>query len=173
MSNVSKVSEVSKVSVALAGVVLVLVACGSPGTDSPPVAGPVPTTAVVPTDDTAAPIEPIADSTIASGTPTTASEEAGATAATAATEEPEQAPATTAAPEARAADGCSADNSPTEPDVADGPAPAIEVRAAAAAAVNPLPDLAVRRINCDGGWVNLKNELPGALPLLVWFWAPH
>ena len=55
--------------------------------------------------------------------------------------------------------------------MAEGPAPSIEVRAAAAD--NPLPDLAVRRVNCAGGWVNLKNEIPGPLPLLVWFWAPH
>lgn len=84
----------------------------------------------------------------------------------------ESAPATTAPPaDVRAPDGCSADNSPGETDVADGPLPDIEVRPASA--TNALPDLAVRRINCDGGWVNVKNELPGDEPLLVWFWAPH
>ena len=81
------------------------------------------------------------------------------------------APPTEPAAEALPDDGCSADNSPTEPDVADGPLPAIDVRAASVD--NPLPDLAVRRINCAGGWVNLKNEIPAELPLLVWFWAPH
>jgi hypothetical protein len=68
-------------------------------------------------------------------------------------------------------DGCSADNSPTTPDNAEGPAPAVPVRPESVG--NLLPDLALRRINCAGGWVNLKNELPSQLPLLVWFWAPH
>jgi hypothetical protein len=68
-------------------------------------------------------------------------------------------------------DGCSADNSPTPATSAEGPAPVLEIRAASTD--GPLPDLAVRRINCNGGWVNLRNEIPSALPLLVWFWAPH
>jgi hypothetical protein len=68
-------------------------------------------------------------------------------------------------------DGCNADNSPTPTESADGPAPVLELRAESAN--SPLPDLAVRRINCNGGWVNLRNELPSELPLLVWFWAPH
>ena len=68
-------------------------------------------------------------------------------------------------------DGCNADNSPTLTEAAAGPAPAIELRAESAASL--LPDLAVRRINCKGGWANLRNELPSELPLLVWFWAPH
>lgn len=38
---------------------------------------------------------------------------------------------------------------------------------------SPLPDIAVRRLNGEGGWVQLKNELPADKPLLVWFWAPH
>ena len=42
-----------------------------------------------------------------------------------------------------------------------------------AAIGSPLPELAVRQINGDGGWVQLKNELPADKPLLVWFWAPH
>jgi hypothetical protein len=50
--------------------------------------------------------------------------------------------------------------------------PAIGVTAAAAE-MSPLPDLAVRQINCGGGWVNLKNEIPADKPLLIWFWAPH
>ncbi len=68
-------------------------------------------------------------------------------------------------------DGCSADNSPSPTEAADAPAPTLEIRAESAA--SPLPDLAVRRLNCNGGWVNLRNELPSELPLLVWFWAPH
>jgi hypothetical protein len=68
-------------------------------------------------------------------------------------------------------DGCSADNSPTPTDLADGPAPLLELRPESAA--SPLPDVAVRRLNCNGGWVNFRNELPSELPLLVWFWAPH
>lgn len=68
-------------------------------------------------------------------------------------------------------DGCSADNSPTPAAAAEGPAPAVEVRPESAD--GPLPDLAVRRINCKGGWENLRNELPSEQPLLVWFWAPH
>jgi hypothetical protein len=68
-------------------------------------------------------------------------------------------------------DGCSADNSPTPAAVAEGPAPAIELRPESVD--GPLPDLAVRRLNCKGGWENLRNELPADRPLLVWFWAPH
>jgi hypothetical protein len=68
-------------------------------------------------------------------------------------------------------DGCSLDNSPGTAIAADGPAPAVELRPESAA--SPLPDLAVRRVNCAGGWVNLRNEIPAAQPLLVWFWAPH
>ncbi len=69
-------------------------------------------------------------------------------------------------------DGCSIDNSPV--DVAppsDGPAPDIAI--ADESRSGPLPDLEVRLVNCAGGWTNLANELPGAQPLLVWFWAPH
>jgi hypothetical protein len=58
------------------------------------------------------------------------------------------------------------------PEPAAGPVPELEVSAESAAA-SPLPDIAVRRINGEGGWVQLKNELPGEQPLLVWFWAPH
>ena len=68
-------------------------------------------------------------------------------------------------------DGCSADNSPTPTDLADAPVPLLELRAESAA--SPLPEVAVRRLNCNGGWVNFRNELPSELPLLVWFWAPH
>lgn len=68
-------------------------------------------------------------------------------------------------------DGCSTDNSPTPASAAEGPAPAVEIRPESAD--SPLPDLAVRRINCKGGWENLRNELPADRPLLVWFWAPH
>ena len=68
-------------------------------------------------------------------------------------------------------DRCSADNSPTPVAAADGPPPILELRAESVD--SPLPDLAVRRINCSGGWENLRNELPSDRPLLVWFWAPH
>ena len=83
------------------------------------------------------------------------------------------APSTTAPVRAPAGsgDGCSTDNSPTEVAAAPDPAPVIAVDAASAD--NELPDLAVRRINCAGGWVNLKNEIPADRPLLVWFWAPY
>ncbi len=96
------------------------------------------------------------------------------TGSTTATAPDEQAPiATELAPDPPTApdEGCSADNSPTTPDFAEGPLPSIEVRAESVG--NALPDLAVRRINCAGGWVNLKNEIPADTPLLVWFWAPH
>jgi hypothetical protein len=43
----------------------------------------------------------------------------------------------------------------------------------AESAANALPDVAVRRINCAGGWVNLKNEIPADRPVMVWFWAPY
>ena len=55
---------------------------------------------------------------------------------------------------------------------ADGPAPDLALRAAADTPTNPLPEVVVRRLNCGGGWVNFKNELPGDKPLLIWFWAP-
>lgn len=58
------------------------------------------------------------------------------------------------------------------PEPASGPVPELPVTAAAAAG-SPLPELAVRRINGEGGWVQLKNELPADRPVLVWFWAPH
>jgi hypothetical protein len=154
----------------LVGAALVLVGCGSSGDDVSPAAAPESTAA--PTETTASdatdatgestattPAAPT-DSATTAAPPTIGSTETAATA----TPEPPTEPA-----EARATDGCATDNTAT--DVAAGPAPAIEVRAAAAD--NPLPDLAVRRVNCAGGWVNLKNELPGELPLLVWFWAPH
>lgn len=59
----------------------------------------------------------------------------------------------------------------TLPDPADGPVPDLPVDDAAAS--SPLPDIAVRRINGQGGWAQLKNELPAEQALLVWFWAPH
>jgi hypothetical protein len=52
-----------------------------------------------------------------------------------------------------------------------GPAPALALRSESAN--SPLPDVAVRRLNCGPAWVNLKNEVPADRPLLVWFWAPH
>ena len=80
-------------------------------------------------------------------------------------------PTATAAAAVTPDDGCSADNSPTNVVVAPGPAPDIAVRAESAN--SPLPDLAVRLINCAGGWVNLRNEIPADRPVLVWFWAPY
>lgn len=86
--------------------------------------------------------------------------------------DPTTAAPTTAAPsDDRPDDGCSADNAPGATDVAEGPRPSIEVREASLA--NPLPDVAVRRINCAGGWVNIKNEVPADRPVLIWLWAPH
>ena len=58
------------------------------------------------------------------------------------------------------------------PEPAPGPVPQLAVSADAAVA-SPLPDVAVRQLNGDGGWVQLKNALPADKPLLVWFWAPH
>lgn len=54
----------------------------------------------------------------------------------------------------------------------DGPIPDMPVSAEAAAG-SPLPQVTVRQINGDGGFVQLKNALPSDRPLLVWFWAPH
>ena len=60
----------------------------------------------------------------------------------------------------------------TLPTPADGPIPDLPVTPEASAG-SPLPEVTVRRINGDGGFVQLKNELPSERPLLVWFWAPH
>lgn len=181
----------------LAGGLLVLAACGSTASESPDAApagstAPAPGSAateqapeVVPPESTAevADVTPSTPSTPADSSSADSSQDSGdaesdagststsAPAAPAATGAPAPAPTTQPAVEALPDDGCSADNSPTDTDVADGPLPAIEVRAASAD--NPLPDLAVRRVNCAGGWVNLKNEIPAELPVLVWFWAPH
>ncbi len=59
----------------------------------------------------------------------------------------------------------------TLPAPADGPVPQLPVDPAAA--TSPLPDIAVRQLNGDGGWVQFKNELPADRAVLVWFWAPH
>jgi hypothetical protein len=58
------------------------------------------------------------------------------------------------------------------PEPAAGPVPQLAVSPEAELS-SPLPDIAVRQLNGDGGWVQLKNELPADKPLLVWFWAPH
>jgi hypothetical protein len=68
-------------------------------------------------------------------------------------------------------DGCSPDNAPMQVVAASGPAPDVAVNPESVD--SPLPDLAVRRINCAGGWVNLRNEIPADKPVLVWFWAPY
>ena len=60
----------------------------------------------------------------------------------------------------------------TLPEPADGPVPVLPVSDEAAAG-SPLPEIAVRQSNGEGGWVQLKNALPADKPLLVWFWAPH
>lgn len=57
------------------------------------------------------------------------------------------------------------------PTPAPGPVPELPVSAAAAMA-SPLPEIAVRRLNGDGGWIQFKNEVPSDVPLLIWFWAP-
>lgn len=60
----------------------------------------------------------------------------------------------------------------TLPEPADGPIPDLPVTPDAVVA-SPLPQVTVRQINGDGGFVQFKNELPSDKPLLVWFWAPH
>ena len=40
------------------------------------------------------------------------------------------------------------------------------------AIASPLPEVAVRRLNGEGGWVQFRNELPSDVPILIWFWAP-
>lgn len=60
----------------------------------------------------------------------------------------------------------------TLPEPAAGPVPVLPVEPASAAA-SPLPEIAVRQLNGEGGWVQFKNELPAEKPLLIWFWAPH
>mgnify|MGYP001828536964 CR=1 FL=1 len=57
------------------------------------------------------------------------------------------------------------------PEPAPGPVPDLPVDPASVS--NPLPAVAVRQINGEGGWVQFKNLLPAENPLLVWFWAPH
>ena len=66
-----------------------------------------------------------------------------------------------------------ADNGPaaTLPEPAAGPVPVLPVDDTAA--TSPLPEIAVRQLNGDGGWVQFKNELPADRAVLVWFWAPH
>jgi hypothetical protein len=59
----------------------------------------------------------------------------------------------------------------TLPARADGPVPDLPV--APDSADSPLPQIAVHRINGDGGWVQLKDEFPADRPVLGWFWAPH
>lgn len=60
----------------------------------------------------------------------------------------------------------------TLPTPAAGPIPDLPVTPEAAAG-SPLPQVTVRQINGDGGFVQFRNELPSDKPLLVWFWAPH
>lgn len=58
------------------------------------------------------------------------------------------------------------------PEPAPGPVPELAVTTQSSLG-SPLPEVAVRRLNGEGGWVQFKNELPSELPLLVWFWAPY
>ncbi len=142
---------------------MVLSACGSAGTTKSSAAQPTQADAATTTATDAS----IGPETSLSGSASEATNQADVASTGSATPaEGDESPAPSPAD-----DGCSADNSATMPDNADGPAPAIPVRPESVG--NLLPDLAVRRINCAGGWVNLKNELPSQLPLLVWFWAPH
>jgi hypothetical protein len=57
------------------------------------------------------------------------------------------------------------------PEPAPGPPPDLAVSPEAEAA-SPLPEIAVRRLNGDGGWVQFKDEMPADRPVLIWFWAP-
>ena len=59
---------------------------------------------------------------------------------------------------------------PELPEPAAGPMPELPVSAASIA--SPLPEIAVRQLNGDGGWVQFKDELPAEQPVLIWFWAP-
>ena len=60
----------------------------------------------------------------------------------------------------------------TLPEPDPGPLPDLPVSPEAAVG-SPLPQVTVRQLNGDGGFVQLKNHLPSDKPLLVWFWAPH
>lgn len=60
----------------------------------------------------------------------------------------------------------------TLPEPEPGPLPEVPVTPEAAVG-SPLPEVTVRQLNGDGGFVQLKNALPSDKPLLVWFWAPH
>ena len=62
------------------------------------------------------------------------------------------------------------DAQPELPEPAAGPMPELPVSAASIA--SPLPEIAVRQLNGDGGWVQFKDELPAEQPVLIWFWAP-
>ena len=67
--------------------------------------------------------------------------------------------------------GATADGGVTLPAPEEGSPPDLPV--AEASQASPLPAVAVRQINGDGGWVQFRNEIPSEQPLLVWFWAPH
>jgi len=174
-----------RISATIAVASMLAAACGSGANDAPVAAPPVPATqaqesqpAQSPTasdskDDPELPLiddVPTDDGVAGEGSADGSLDESAAVEPTS-LPEPASEPADDDPTMAWPDDGCSADNSPMPAAAADGPSPLIEVRAESID--SPLPDLAVRRINCNGGWVNLRNELPSDQPLLVWFWAPH
>lgn len=57
------------------------------------------------------------------------------------------------------------------PEPEPGPVPDLPVSPASAEA-SPFPEVAVRQLNGEGGWVQFKDLLPSEQPLLLWFWAP-
>ena len=59
----------------------------------------------------------------------------------------------------------------TLPAPAEGPPPDLPV--SPESVDSPFPNLAVRQINGDGGWIQFKDLLPADKPVLVWFYAPH
>lgn len=72
----------------------------------------------------------------------------------------------------QAGDAVSAPAADELPEPAPGPVPELAVTTQSSLG-SSLPEVAVRRLNGEGGWVQFKNELPSELPLLVWFWAPY
>lgn len=164
----------------LAAVTITLAACGSESASEPAAeptaatteaATPAPTEAPAATPAPEPAAEPAAEPAEPETTAAPAPEPTEAPAPEA-TEAPAPEPTEAPTPEpVGIVDGCATDGSPTLVESAAGPAPAIDIRPESAD--GPLIDLAVRRINCAGGWANLRNEVPSDRPILIWFWAPH